>query len=188
MRTVALLLLALSACKQQKPALTGAEIRNLERALPGLNGRCLDKIRAGGVQALPMHVEEDCFELEATKQWVGYWRLDFEESSFCASLAPECFYGAEQGLVWLVPAKNMAGPQLDQSGGIYAVRFVGRRTRFPGLYGHSGGSIHAIILDRILSLTKVEIPRSAFKGGSFGPWRPCMSAGNCINAKIHAPN
>ncbi|MDZ3833739.1 MAG: hypothetical protein U0S50_18285 [Sphingopyxis sp.] len=119
---------------------------------------------------------DQCYKMEAPRRYRGVWVDEFEGQAFI----PE---GAEAP-VW--PRSNPRSPawrkeadraiaatiwlhveraHLDHEGQRSRrkfIEFVGRKTRYPGNYGHMGMSGHWIIVDRMISLR--ECPKSGSCG------------------------
>ena len=43
-------------------------------------------------------------------------------------------------------------------GGVYVIDFIGRRTLYPGHYGHMGGWNEEVLVDRIFSIKQIKAP------------------------------
>jgi hypothetical protein len=105
---------------------------------------------------------ETCFRMTEAQKWTGLWRGEFEESRFCADgpvrpaeMCDDYYYGG--GSAWL--NGNLGLPEapigdLVQSG-LYRVEFIGRRTLYPGNFGHLGGYDYEIFVDQPISIRKV---------------------------------
>lgn len=102
---------------------------------------------------------DQCFKMLPPQRWRGLWRNEFEGSRFCPEPARECglppddWYGPWG--IWLDVERVSREPA---DGALYRVEFVGRRTAVKGAYGHLGGSEHALIVDRVISMKQVEPP------------------------------
>lgn len=48
---------------------------------------------------------------------------------------------------------------------LFRVEFIGRRTVYPGTYGHLGGYDHYIIADRVISIEPVKDERPGTTAG-----------------------
>lgn len=101
---------------------------------------------------------ETCFRMTEPKKWTGLWRIGFEESRFCedhhyraAEMCDDYFYG--RGAAWLTG--DLGLPRKELGGSLYRVEFIGRRTQYPGTFGHMGGYDYEIVVDRPISIRKV---------------------------------
>ena len=95
-----LMLLAADGCHHAKPKLTDAEINRLREGAPGMTDDCLNKVRYGGVEAMPERVDQ-CFRMASARHWRGLWRNDFEESQLCLSPALQCSFHSHGDKIWL---------------------------------------------------------------------------------------
>jgi hypothetical protein len=152
---IILAILAVAACERQTPRLSGREIDAIRRGSPGMSEECLQKIRTGGIEALPEKTDA-CFEMIPKGRWRGLWRDDFEGSRFCQTPSQECSYKTPGDHVWL--SWNTTAPRGTNAprGLLYAIVFDGRQTRYRGNFGHMGMSQHEIIVDRLVSVAPVK--------------------------------
>ncbi len=106
------------------------------------------------IESLPT---DECVQMTEPQIWTGIWRDEFEGSQFCAAPATRCAFDSQAERVWLAQRdKSFKGGQRPYDGSLYAVEFLGRRTKYPGSYGHLGVSQHEIIVDRMLSIRKLD--------------------------------
>lgn len=144
-------LLVAQACDKRPERLTDNAIQELREGMPGITEQCLEQIKYGGIEAMPLGTDK-CFEMGREQRWKGLWRREFENSRFCPSPATFCSHQTAGERIWL------SGKVLSSSGngeGIFAVEFVGRRTARKGSYGHLGAFDHEIIADKIITLRPV---------------------------------
>lgn len=105
---------------------------------------------------------ETCFRMTKPQKWTGLWRAGFEESRFCedrpyrvAEMCDDYFY--RRGAAWLMGDLGLPKDPNDPffKDGLYRVEFIGRRTEYPGSFGHMGCCDYEIIVDRPISIRKV---------------------------------
>ena len=120
--------------------------------MPGITEGCLNKIKYGGIEAMPSSTDE-CFEMTPARQWKGLWRREFENSRFCPSPAGSCSYQTAGDRIWL-SGKALTSSASDE--GLYEVEFVGRQTARKGSYGHLSAFDYEIIVDKIINLRPVS--------------------------------
>lgn len=139
--------------------LNDADAKLVRQTLPGMTDACAAKVRAGGMKAMPDRTEE-CFEMTSSQRWKGLWLAAFEDSQFCPSPATRCDYVVrrqrKEALIWLRFSKDGDAEFKKARGGLYAVEFIGRRTKVPGRFGHMGVFDEEIVVDRMISIERVE--------------------------------
>jgi hypothetical protein len=105
---------------------------------------------------------EICYKLTEPQRWQGLWRDDFEGSRFCPAPASRCPYHTPRDKIWLEYSFGVTDTEPRERkvppGGLYEVNLIGRRTAVKGNYGHMGGSDHALIVDRMISIRQIEAP------------------------------
>ena len=151
-----LILGSMSACEQRETKVSERELQELRSELPGITERCLQAIRLGGLEAFPTRVD-DCFEMLPAQRWKGMWRRDFEVSQFCRSPARSCSFDTTDA-IWLTFA-GTPEKMSERVEGLYAIEFVGRRTRREGFHGHLGAFEHEVVVDKLISLQPVDEDR-----------------------------
>lgn len=161
----AAILLVVAGCGQpqpeQKPQLSADEVTKMRKALPRMLDACIQKMRWGGIDAVPQEVDE-CYEMTPRQTWRGLWRDDFEGSTFCPAPATKCGLtdeNASEPHIWLeysLPAPK--DPKANPFGGLYEVEFIGRRTKYGGNFGHMGVFEHEMLVDRMISIREIEPP------------------------------
>lgn len=143
----------LVGCNQRKPAMSNADFQAFKAANPGMRQKCLNDVRYGGFKAWRPD-DPDCFEMMPAQRWSGLWERGWEWTNFCPDPATECDWMAKRG-TWLIFAKDAyRGPA--QPDGLYRVEFVGRRTKVPGNFGHMNSYDHLMVVDRLISIRRVE--------------------------------
>lgn len=155
------------------------QIAKSGQGVPGRPYPCALERTERGLAIIESVPTDQCVRMEPPKEWRGLWRNDFEGSQFCATPASTCDFDSEADRVWLT-----SGPMHGKRGGLYEVRFVGRRTMFRGIYGHMGMSDYEIIVDRPISVRMVQAPPPPLsKAEADAAWKRCEKAGNCISTK-----
>ena len=153
------LALATACGASPKPVMSEAQIAELREVTPGIREACVQKVRFGGIKAMPRKIDE-CFEMMPPQRWSGLWRDAFEGSRFCPAPATRCSADSPGDAIWLGFADEQNAPKRTAwNNGLYAIEFIGRRTARKGSYGHVGMSDHEIIVDRLISIKQVEPPR-----------------------------
>ena len=189
---VVVALLAMASCNDEpsKPKdlmgrleagnLSDEDLQRVTSTFPGMTKDCAEKVRVGGVNAMPRRAE-DCFAMTEPTRWTGLWRNQFEGSQFCPSPARKCPEDASSDDIWLQFDERLPQSKMEPSGGLYAVDFIGRRTAQKGFFGHFGMSEHEMIVDRVISIREVEPPPPPpTKAETIEYWKRCEAAGNCI--------
>ena len=131
--------------------LSDAQVQKLRADSPGITPACLEKIRLGGIEAMPDRTDQ-CFEMAPAKRWSGLWADNFEARRFCPTPARECGSQTPRPAIWLSFAPGVRRDSIPTNR-VYTIEFVGRRTLQQGSYGHMGMSEHEIIVDRIISIS-----------------------------------
>lgn len=131
---------------------------------------CAYHIDAGTIGSLPT---DQCYKMEASRRYRGVWVDEFEGQSFIpeGTKAPEWprgdpkssgwrkqFDQAVAATIWLDVERANVGHNWQQGGRRMLIEFVGRKTVYPGSYGHMGMSGQEMIVDRVLSLK--ECPKT----------------------------
>lgn len=146
----------LLGCEQPEPPISDDEFIAFRESHPGMVQSCLDEVRIGGVMAWRPD-DPDCYEMLPAQQWSGLWEYGWEWTNFCPDPAETCDWMAKRG-IWLTFADNV---ELDDNlpDGIHHIKFVGRRTKVPGNFGHANSYRHLMIVDQIISLEPVNAQR-----------------------------
>jgi len=122
-------------------------------------------IDAGIIVGIPV---DQCFKMEEPRRYRGIWIDEFEGQAFIpegtdpprwpspGSTSPgwrERLERARAASIWL----DVERVGLEHKGGRkMRIDFVGRKTLYPGYYGHLGMSGSEIIVDRVISLKEIE--------------------------------
>jgi hypothetical protein len=97
-----------------------------------------------------------CYRFGAQQHWQGEWKLEMESSTFCPAPSRNCPKDY-QGKLWLEFRKGVE-PREEKypPGGTFAIEFVGRKNLLPGTFGYAGMFENEVIVDRVISMKKVE--------------------------------
>ena len=157
--------LLLVGCHHRKPAVSDADFEAFRAYNPGATQWCLDDYRYGGPGALPLRTS-DCYEMLPDQHWSGLWNSGWEWSIFCPAPAQSCPQSASNGGIALEFSER-APPEVPISNGmLFRVQFIGRRTKEPGHYDHLGQYKHVVVVDRMISIKRVDSPPQ--RGGMNG--------------------
>src|SRR3954451_11478197 len=85
---IALVGALLIGCQKREPKLSDEQIAEFRKVDPGMTDECLDKLKWGGVDALPGDYQ--CERLTPQRRWRGLYRSEFEAPRFCEAPADEC--------------------------------------------------------------------------------------------------
>jgi hypothetical protein len=88
------------------------------------------------------------------QRYRGVWINEFEGSRFYPgrSTVPT---SRDEAHIWLeVEHSSLAG--LVPDGRAFLLEIEGRRTMYPGPFGHLGGADHELIVDRVISATLIQ--------------------------------
>lgn len=104
----------------------------------------------------------DCIRYGAPRVFKGVWIDRFEGSKFLEGRKPTADIFDANAEVWLdvpAPLRDPAGIRIPGSGPtiVAEMEFVGRKTLYPGVHGHLGGTPHNIIVDKVLVFRPVEV-------------------------------
>ena len=125
---------------------------------------CAYHIDAGTIGSIPT---DQCYKMEPPRRYRGIWVDEFEGQAFIpeGSTPPEWpradpksagwrqqFERARAATIWLDMSRVYVDGEHRPRGRKWIIEFVGRKTMYPGEYGHMGLSGHEIIVDRVLSL------------------------------------
>jgi hypothetical protein len=99
----------LVGCDQRKPAIANEEVQKLKAAMPGMTDECVDKMRWGGIEAMPSELDK-CFKMEPPRRWSGLWENGFESSRFCPAPAADCTGRSAGEYIWLSASPSVHLP------------------------------------------------------------------------------
>ncbi|MDP1025962.1 hypothetical protein Q5H91_01945 [Sphingomonas sp. KR1UV-12] len=127
---------------------------------------CTYQIETNVIGSLPT---DQCYKMEAPRRYRGVWIDEFEGQRFIpeGTRPPEWprtdpkspgwrerFEQARLATIWLDASRINLDQKPRQRGAKWFIEFVGRKTMYPGAYGHLGMSGHEVIVDRMISLRK----------------------------------
>jgi hypothetical protein len=133
------------------------------------NGRSIRKfpctyhIETGVMGSLPT---DQCYKMDAPRRYRGVWIDEFEGQQFVPEgtaipewprgdpKSPEWRKQSDQAIaatIWLDVQRAKLGHKWRQGGRRVFIEFVGRKTMYPGNYGHMGMSGQEIIVDHVIS-------------------------------------
>lgn len=178
------LLLLVAGCHHPQPKMTDAQIAKLRANYPGITDQCVEKLRWGGIFAMPNKIDQ-CFKMTPSQHWKGLWRNDFEWSVFCAAPATECPNSRPPESTWLDfggrPPRG-AGSAEGMIGPLYALEFIGRKTAYPGFY--EGATRQVVLVDRLISIRQVEpAPPQPTAAQTIAREKACEAAGQCVRVE-----
>jgi hypothetical protein len=186
------LIALLAACGEEPPAansdfeggpISEVDVNMIRRDSPGMTEACVVALRERGFNGMERVPLDRCFEMMPQQRWQGLWRNFFEGSRFCPSRATQCSHESPGEDIWLTFPRGREPVGQDEFGGLYAVEFIGRRTRYPGGFGHMGMSDHEMIVDRLISIRMIEPPMPPMTEAEIeAARRECEAAPNCIPA------
>ncbi len=148
-------LVSITGCHHAEPKLTDAGLQAIRDANPGMTEECLESIKFGGIVAIPGRVDQ-CYEMAPPQRWRGQWHDGFEGQIFCPESDRACAAGDQDQLNWLTFATGARPTSATSTGKSYAIDFIGRRTRYPGNYGHFGVFRNAIVVDKLISISATD--------------------------------
>jgi hypothetical protein len=131
---------------------------------------CASSGELNGSRVLVWKPAEDCYKMLPAQRYQGIWLDAFEGSEF--------FEGAKDARdveeemtrrtasrelivgVWVNwPATPASTSDTDsQSGRLFAVEFIGRRTEHAGRFGHLGMFQHEMVVDQVISQRALDSP------------------------------
>jgi len=126
-RLVVLSCLLIFGCHHRQSQLSDGQIKRIRALSPGITSACVERIRWGGIRAMPD--TEHCMGMSSEKHWSGLWRTYFENDRFCKALAKDC--NAKSAGTWVsLEAKVVPRVVLDAASpnGLYAVEVIGKET------------------------------------------------------------
>ena len=97
-----------------------------------------------------------CVQMQPPQRWRGLMYADFEISRFCPAPATVCGYGGKRPAIWMSGA-------LRHGLGLYEVELVGRRTVYPGSFGHLSDYDYELVVDRFISTKAIPAEAKAPK-------------------------
>jgi hypothetical protein len=125
---------------------------------------CRYHIDARTIRSLPT---DQCYKMEAPRRYRGVWVDEFEGQRFIpeGTSPPEWprtdpksagwseqFERARLATIWFDASRVTVDQKFRQRGVRRFIEFIGRKTMYPGAYGHLGMSGQEVIVDRVISL------------------------------------
>jgi hypothetical protein len=117
---------------------------------PGMTDACAEDLRRGSGDM--MNDTARCFKMTKPLRWRGLWLDVFEGQRFCPAPARKCEDDGRRGHIWIRFPPDEKPTGKIATGRTFAIEFVGRRTLFPGAYGHMGIAEHEVLVDRVISI------------------------------------
>lgn len=101
------------------------------------------------ISGLPI---DECYRMLPRQRYSGVWVNEFEGSRFYPgrSTRPDA---RDEARIWLDVQR--VNPRAVY-GLAYQVEFEGRRTMYPGPFGHLGSADHELIVDRVISIAPID--------------------------------
>lgn len=129
---------------------------------------CTRHIEPGVIGSVPT---DQCYKMEAPRRYRGIWIDEFEGQRFIpeGTIPPkwpegdpqapgwrEQFDRARAASIWLNVERAKLPHRNRRGGRRVLIEFVGRKTLYPGAYGHMGMSGNEIIVDRVISVKELK--------------------------------
>ena len=129
---------------------------------------CSYHISDGSIGSLPT---DQCYRMEEPRRYRGVWIDEFEGQQFIPEGTtppawPRAYSKspgwraqadrAQAAAIWLDVDRVKLGHDFSNGSRKMLIDFVGRKTMFPGSYGHMGMSGSEIIVDRVISIKKID--------------------------------
>lgn len=119
-------------------------------------------------RTLGVRPTDQCVKMDAPRRYRGIWIDAFEGQQFIPDGTPEPRWPASgapnwrrqfdrtrAARIWLDVDRVQLGHDFAHGSRRMRIAFIGRKTRYPGSYGHMGMSGSEIIVDRVLSLHRI---------------------------------
>lgn len=105
--------------------------------------------------------DDQCYRFNAPERVEGVWIDEFEGQRLLSQAQFDAGIRRVEGdETWLEVewADYPPRPENDVEGAprTFRIVFIGRRSTYPGAYGHLGGSRHLVLVDRIISLEEIK--------------------------------
>lgn len=145
------------------------------------NDRALaSKPYSGGEVPCEGKTTAQCVKMTRPQRWSGIWKNDLEGSRFCLSSDP-CAEVRDREQTWLTFEGKLPPGIEPGRGGAYQIEFFGKRTQYPGMYGHLGMSEHEIVVDRLITIREIEPPPPDWTEEERKAWEEkCRKAQQCM--------
>jgi hypothetical protein len=175
-RAVLLAAIGLAGCDRNAPPIAAYNnpIDGYARILPldvfGIYS-CAKANTARGetfIEGIPF---DQCYKMLPAKRMRGIWLNEFEGSRFFEGMTHRDQVKAalrDKRAAKLWPFGEWLGwgkarePETRPRSQMVLIDFVGRRTAFPGRYGHMGGSSSGVLVDKVLSTKVIYEAKDAY--------------------------
>lgn len=179
----ALVCLSVTACDKRAPPLAAYRrpIDALASALPlrvfGLYP-CASLQKQDGIDVVVGVPVDQCYKMLPPQRFRGIWLDEFEGSRFfegsrdanAVKAEVRRRLGTAEGYEWLDwsgPNGNSIPQPTTQNSRMVAIDFIGRRTAYPGRYGHMGVSRSEIVVDRIIAARLIYLSSKPYLEDEF---------------------
>ena len=123
---------------------------------------CASRQKESGIEVIVGVPVDQCFKMLPAKRFQGIWLDEFEGSIFVDGVRDVEAAKAELRRRLAAPAAHMEWLGWDDTNRadllppssnarLVAIDFIGRRTMYPGRYGHMGMSNSEVVVDRMIS-------------------------------------
>lgn len=125
----------------------------------GVFGACMKKGTYKGHETLESIPDEQCYRFNPPERIEGVWIDEFEGVRLLTTAQYDAgIRDVEDDSTWLdvKPADQRPGTgPPDYTPRVFRIVFIGRRSTYPGEYGHGGMSRHLVLLDRMISIEEI---------------------------------
>lgn len=153
--TLAVLGPSLTGCDRQQPIISREALARISAADPSMSEACLNLIKFGGVEAMPLEVDR-CYPMTPARRWHGLWHDAFEGQRFCPAPSRDCSYDTAGEEIWIEFKPGTRPLKGGPTGHMFSISFIGRRTLAAGHHGHLGMSPYAIVVDKLISISPAK--------------------------------
>jgi hypothetical protein len=124
---------------------------------------CASLEKRNGTRVIVGVPVDQCYKMRPKQRFRGIWLDEFEGSTFFeAALTAESVkaevqrrlrtkHSSNEWLDWAGTARKGVPSKNSPNSRMVALDFVGRRTAYPGSYGHMGMSSGEVVVDRVVS-------------------------------------
>jgi hypothetical protein len=123
---------------------------------------CGHSVVEGGIEVIEPIPAEQCYRFGPRMRMRGLWLCEFEGSEFVQNAVEppdsSTFYPNGTWLAWTQRAGIPCRPYYPypKEPTVFAIDFVGRLSAYPGRYGHLGGSRNLVLVDKLLSIRRLN--------------------------------
>ena len=173
----AMLVMILAGCKERMASF--AAYRDPKDALislfPVFGYPCASVEKFDDVKFVASKPTDECFKMEKPRRFRGIWIDEFEGSTFYEGITSVSAAkrrmasnsaAPDSKVEWLTWHRGNRVPELTSR--VVLIDFVGRRTAYPGHYGHMGGSDSEIIVDRMIFAREIYRSKEAYLVNEIG--------------------